>query len=103
MTTITFILLCSIILFLIILFEKFEMASDFFVFFKYPLTIAMLIASVIFLGIYKEESSNPKAIDVYRDKAELKLIYTINNYGGICDTVKVDSIVIWKHVEITIE
>jgi hypothetical protein len=43
--------------------------------------------------MYCAEKSTPKAIDVYRDKTELEVNYTIKNN----DTISVDSLVVFKY------
>ena len=43
--------------------------------------------------MYSAEKSIPKAIDVYRNKTELEVNYTIKN----SDTISVDSLVVFKY------
>ena len=43
--------------------------------------------------MYDAEKSIPKAIDVYRNKTELEVNYTIKN----SDTISVDSLVVFKY------
>ena len=43
--------------------------------------------------MYASEKSIPKAIDVYRNKTELEVNYTIKNN----DTISVDSLVVFKY------
>jgi hypothetical protein len=43
--------------------------------------------------MYCAEKSIPKAIDVYRNKTELEVNYTIKNN----DTIRVDSLVVFKY------
>lgn len=43
--------------------------------------------------MYDAEKSIPKAIDVYRNKTELEVNYTIKNN----DTISVDSLVVFKY------
>lgn len=43
--------------------------------------------------MYAAEKSIPKAIDVYRNKTELNVNYTIKNN----DTISIDSLVIFKY------
>jgi hypothetical protein len=43
--------------------------------------------------MYAAEKSIPKAIDVYRNKTELEVNYTIKNN----DTINVDSLVVFKY------
>ena len=43
--------------------------------------------------MYYAEKSIPKAIDVYRNKTELEVNYTIKN----SDTISVDSLVVFKY------
>ena len=43
--------------------------------------------------MYSVEKSIPKAIDVYRNKTELEVNYTIKNN----DTISVDSLVVFKY------
>ena len=43
--------------------------------------------------MYAAEKSIPKAIDVYRNKTELEVNYTIKN----SDTISVDSLVVFKY------
>jgi hypothetical protein len=43
--------------------------------------------------MYDAEKSIPKAIDVYRNKTELEVNYTIKNN----DTINVDSLVVFKY------
>ena len=43
--------------------------------------------------MYAAEKSIPKAIDVYRNKTELEVNYTIKNN----DTISVDSLVVFKY------
>ena len=43
--------------------------------------------------MYSVENSIPKAIDVYRNKTELEVNYTIKNN----DTISVDSLVVFKY------
>ena len=43
--------------------------------------------------MYYAEKSIPKAIDVYRNKTELEVNYTIKNN----DTISVDSLVVFKY------
>jgi hypothetical protein len=43
--------------------------------------------------MYAAEKSIPKAIDVYRNKTELEVNYTIKNK----DTISVDSLVVFKY------
>ena len=43
--------------------------------------------------MYSAEKSIPKAIDVYRNKTELEVNYTIKNN----DTINVDSLVVFKY------
>jgi hypothetical protein len=43
--------------------------------------------------MYAAEKSIPKAIDVYRNKTELEVNYTIKNN----DTISIDSLVVFKY------
>ena len=45
--------------------------------------------------MYSVENSIPKAIDVYRNKTELEVNYTIKNN----DTISVDSLVVFKNLK----
>jgi hypothetical protein len=45
--------------------------------------------------MYSVENSIPKAIDVYRNKTELEVNYTIKNN----DTISVDSLVVFKNIK----
>lgn len=45
--------------------------------------------------MYDAEKSIPKAIDVYRNKTELEVNYTIKNN----DTINVDSLVVFKNLK----
>ena len=45
--------------------------------------------------MYDAEKSIPKAIDVYRNKTELDVNYTIKNN----DTINVDSLVVFKNLK----
>ena len=45
--------------------------------------------------MYASEKSIPKAIDVYRNKTELEVNYTIKNN----DTINVDSLVVFKNLK----
>lgn len=45
--------------------------------------------------MYSVENSIPKAIDVYRNKTELEVNYTIKNN----DTIRVDSLVVFKNLK----
>ena len=47
----------------------------------------------IYDAMYDAEKSMPKAIDVYRNKTELEINYTIKNN----DTISVDSLVVFKY------
>ena len=44
-------------------------------------------------AVYDAEKAIPKAIDVYRNKTELEVNYTIKN----SDTISVDSLVVFKY------
>lgn len=102
-TFLTVITLASLVVLIVLALEACKISNDFSKILKIVFTALIFGISLLVLNIYNKESKQPKALDVYRDKAELKLIYTINNYGDIYDTSKIDSIVIWKHKEITIE
>ena len=47
--------------------------------------------------MYYAEKSIPKAIDVYRNKTELEVNYTIKNSDTNSDTIRVDSLVVFKY------
>lgn len=52
--------------------------------------ILAFICTLGYAGAFK--STDPKAIDVYRGRTDIRIVYTIENN----DTLDVDSTVVWK-------
>ena len=58
--------------------------------------VGAVIGVVMYMyTMYDAEKSIPKAIDVYRNKTELEVRYTIKNN----DTISVDSLVVFKNLK----
>lgn len=66
-------------------------------------TSIIFVFMIVLIDAFNVMDKQPNAMDVYRDKTELKLTYTISNTKSYTDTIKIDSTVIYKPISIIIE